>query len=419
MTNKDKEKLKKEAQSTAEAPSSKEDTAKTKPSDKANSSVDNFHEKMAKLAVTDLDTKHQTEEEAPTATPVTEEKKTWSKKKLFIVLGSIMVFLACSLSFYIGYTVNHANQLLQNSYAELPNEQNSGDDTKVEKIHKPISVLIMGIDNTKERHLTSTRTDSLIVCTYNPDNGDVSMVSIPRDTYVTMKQEHYNTTGKINSAYAIAQEQGTITAVEQLLDIPIDYYVRVDFDTLQDVVNAFGGVYVNVPFNLTEQNAQGKKTVHFHKGKHQLLNGEEALAFARTRHIDNDIERGKRQQEVLCALVDRAMEGGSVTKYAKVLQSLNGHIKTNMPKPVILGIASEALQTGIHITNYAFDWSGFTYNGESFVALKKDSLQFIRHRLQVQLGLADKDKRDEKGYKFKTNGKNDPSTYPPYDVTWG
>lgn len=381
-----------------------------------------FHENMKKLSITDFDDpEKKPKEETPTneeEEPQPQKKNIDWKKTILRCVVILLTVLGCVTCFYVGYTINHANQLLDNSYKALPTEKDSDDDLKLETVDKPISILIMGIDNTKERHLSTTRTDSMIVCTYNPKNGDTSMVSIPRDTYVTMKQKNYNTTGKINSAYSIAQEEGTIDAVEKLLDIPIDYYVRVDFDTLEDVVNAFGGIYIDVPFNLTEQDANGKMNITFKEGKHQLLNGEEALAFSRTRHIDDDIQRGKRQQEVIGAIVNRAMESASLTKYAKVLQTLNGHIKTNMPRPIILGLASEALKTGIHITNYTFDWSGFTYNGESFVALKKDSLAFIRHRLRVQLGLDKPDKRDEKSYKFHSNGEMDPNTYPAYDVEW-
>lgn len=339
----------------------------------------------------------------------------------------LYALLAVALFFtgYMGYTLSHANQLIDNSFQarmsgkkDLKQAEEEEGDTQIAKIDKPISILIMGVDNNAKRHLESTRTDSMILCTYNPKNGQVSMVSIPRDTYVTMNFDDYNTTGKINSAYSIAKEEGTIKAVEKLLNVPVDYYIRVDFDTVQDVVNAFGGIYIDVPFTLTEQNADGKQTVHFKEGKHQLLNGEEALAYARTRHIDDDIQRGKRQQEVISALVSRAMETGSITKYAKVLQTLNGHIKTDMPRSVILGIANQAMKTGVHITHYIFDWSGFNYNGESFVALKKDSRSFISHRLRVQLGLDKKDKRDAKGYKFQSNGVMDPETYPPYDVQW-
>lgn len=331
-------------------------------------------------------------------------------------VGYAVLVLALMFTAYGGYTIRHASELMNNSYKARVSENGEAIDYK--KITKPISVLIMGIDNNKERHLDSTRTDSMIVCTYNPKTGYVAMVSIPRDTYVKMSGNGYDTTGKINSAYSIDKEEGTIKAVEKLLNIPIDYYVTVDFDAVQDVVNAFGGIYVDVPFNLTEQDANGKMKVQFTKGDHQLLNGEEALAFARTRHIDNDIKRGERQQEVIEALVDRAMSAGSITKYASVLKTLNGNVQTDMTQSVIMGIAKQAMSTGVKIKHYTFRWDSFTYNGESFVALKENSVKFISHRLRVQLGLDKKTEQDKKGYKLPKNHKMDPDTYPSYGVEW-
>lgn len=335
-------------------------------------------------------------------------------------LGYAVLVIALCFTAYGGYTIRHASELLNNSYKARVTQSNktTDDEDDYKKITKPISILIMGVDNNKERNLDSTRTDSMIVCTYNPKTGYVAMVSTPRDTYVTMKGNGYDTTGKINSAYSVAKEEGTIKAVENLLNIPIDYYVTVDFDSVQDVVDAFGGIYVDVPFNLTEQDANGKMKIHFTKGDHQLLNGEEALAFARTRHIDNDIKRGERQQEVIAALVDRAMSAGSITKYASVLKTLNGNVQTDMTQSVILGIAKQALSTGVKIKHYTFEWDSFNYNGESFVSLKENSVKFISHRLRVQLGLDKKTSQDAKGYKLPDSTTMDPRTYPSYGVTW-
>ena len=331
-------------------------------------------------------------------------------------VGYAVLAIALCFTAYGGYTLRHADSLFENSYKAREESELEKVDTK--KLTKPISILILGIDNNKERHLDSTRTDSMIVCTYNPKTGYVAMVSIPRDTYMHMKGKDYDTTGKINSAYSVAKEDGTINAVEHLLNIPIDYYVTVDFAALEDVVNAFGGIYIDVPFNLTEQDANGHKTIHFKKGKHQLLNGEEALAFSRTRHVDNDIKRGERQQEVIAALVNRAMSVGSFTKYSKVLSTLNGNVQTDMTQPMIMAIAKKAMSTGIKIKHYTFKWDSFNYNGESFVSLKENSVQFISHRVRVQLGLDKKDDRDEKGYKLPASTVMDPNTYPSYGVAW-
>ena len=338
------------------------------------------------------------------------------KYKIFKIISYIILCLALIITAYGGYLFYRANHLMDTAYVA----RKKSSSYQVTMTEKPISILLMGIDNTKERNLESTRTDSLIFCTFNPKTGKVDMVSIPRDTYTEIynKEDDTCTTGKINSAYSIAGVDGTINAVESLLDIPVDYYVQVDFNALESVVNAFGGIYVDVPFTLTEQDAHGKKRIEPKEGDHQKLNGEQALAFARTRHIDNDIERGARQQEVIEGIVNQALNVGSMTKYAKVLKSLNGHVQTDMPKDVIMGLAKSSTKHKVDITHYKFKWASFNYNGESFVALNKENLQYIRHKLKLQLGNEEPDERDQEGYQEPETSIMDPSTYPIYGVTW-
>lgn len=115
-----------------------------------------------------------------------------------------------------------------------------------------------------------------------------------------------------------------------MLDIPVDYYVKVNFEAFIDVVDALGGITVDVPYEIYEQNSKDiDQAIHLKPGKQQL-NGEEALALARTRKQDNDIERGKRQQDIIKAIVKKSVSLGSVFKYDDLLEAVGGNMKTNM-----------------------------------------------------------------------------------------
>src|SRR5699024_7653135 len=119
--------------------------------------------------------------------------------------------------------------------------------------------------------------------------------SIPRDSYVYIPEVGYE--DKINHAHAFGGHRATIDAVENLLDIPVDYWVKLNFNAFVDVIDAIDGIDVEVPYEFTESNSDDKRdSIHLFPGK-QLVDGEEALALARTRKLDNDIERGKRQLE--------------------------------------------------------------------------------------------------------------------------
>lgn len=328
----------------------------------------------------------------------------------FLTIVLLLVILGV-----IGYGVKmltDANQFLNNSYQPRKNSQVND---KIDVQKDPISILVLGLDDDDKRNLGSARTDSMLLLSVNPQTEDINITSIPRDTYTQINSKDYNGKDKINAAFAYGGIDSTIDAVENLVDVPINYYVTVDFQAFEKIVDELGGVDIDVPFTLTEQNAQGKKVVNLKKG-HHTLSGEEALAFARTRYIDNDVERGKRQQQVFEAIAKKAMSMGSIAKYKGLLEALDGHIQTDMPSDRILSVAQSGLTKEYKFHSYVFSWMGFDYApyGEtmSMVGLHQDSLEYISHKFKVSLGLEGKDERDEHSYKFESNGIVAPETYP-------
>src|SRR5699024_4099093 len=132
---------------------------------------------------------------------------------------------------------------------------------------------------------------------------------------------------------------GTIEAVEQLFDIPVDYYARFNFNTFVDLVDAIGGVHFDVPYEITESNSYDKRdTIHLQSG-YQLLDGEEALAVVRTRRKHSDIQRGQRQLEMMQAIADEAFSLTTLFNLENILQAIVPHVKTNFSPAKIRGIA--------------------------------------------------------------------------------
>lgn len=331
--------------------------------------------------------------------------------KISKVLGVILLLCLLGVVVYGAKMFIDGNKFLNDAYKPRDTMQVANDKIDVQK--DPISILLLGLDDDAEdtRGTGGARTDSMILLTINPSKELVSMVSIPRDTYTHIQTKNFDGNDKINAAYAHGGIEGSIDAVENLLNIPINYYATADFKAFEDVVNAVGGVEINVPFTLTEQNAQGKKVVELKEGKHNL-NGEEALAFARTRYVDNDVERGKRQQEVLEAIAQKAMAVGSIAKYKSILNALDGHITTDMPPNRILSVAQSGLTKDYKFDSYVFSWMSYMYGDQSMVGLHKDSVDYISHKLRLSLNLEPTDNRDEEGYKFTTDSVVDPRTYP-------
>src|SRR5699024_3016548 len=169
---------------------------------------------------------------------------------------------------------------------------------------------------------------TLKITTMNKNTNKVKLISIPRDSYVNIPGESEPT--KINEAYAYGGLNKTIETVENLLDIPIDYYLKVNFDAVIDTVDAIDGVNIDVPYELYEQDSKDRAdAIHLTPGE-QKLNGEEALAYVRTRKQDNDMERGNRQKEVVKAIMDRTVSMGSILQYDDIIDAVGRNLKTNM-----------------------------------------------------------------------------------------
>lgn len=263
------------------------------------------------------------------------KRKVRSRKKLFV---SLTVVLAAFLM-VIGYGIHlyiKAEQAVSGAYESDGREKSDYRDSLVDPKFDNVSILIMGVDVSNTRGKESVaRTDALMLATLNKDEKSVKLVSIPRDSKVYIPEVGYE--DRINHAHAFGDLsetstgiRSTIETVEELFEIPVDYYVKVNFEAFIDVVNAIDGITVDVPYEFKEQNSKDKaNAIHLLPGIQQL-DGEEALALARTRKLDNDVERGKRQQEIIKAIIDKTVSVNSILKFDDIIPAVGDNMSTNM-----------------------------------------------------------------------------------------
>lgn len=203
--------------------------------------------------------------------------------------------------------------------------------TQVDPEKDNISILLIGVDESKSRKKQyggAVRSDALLVATLNKKEKSVKLLSIPRDSYVYIPdKDKYD---KITHAHAYGGPKYTIDTVQELLDIPIDYYVKVNFYAFIDVVNALDGIDVDVPYAISEKDSEDHHNAINLKPGFQTLNGEQALALARTRHKDSDVMRGMRQQQIIKAIFKKALSLGSITKHADMIEAVGDNMQTNM-----------------------------------------------------------------------------------------
>ena len=225
--------------------------------------------------------------------------------------------------------------------------------TNTKAITEPFTVLLMGVDSDAEGIQNgSFNGDSLMVITFNPKTLSTTILSIPRDSYVPIACFSGQRKNKITHA-AWQGENCMIDTIENFLDITIDYYVKINFTGVVELVDTLGGVEIDVPYNLCEQNSKrqwGSNTVYIEEGL-QTLNGEQALAYARNRHpnpdkcsskwtnyTSNDFIRGEHQQEVVTALLNKFKDIKDLDTVYKLLDTISNNMVTNMSTDQILSL---------------------------------------------------------------------------------
>ncbi|HDX9652403.1 MULTISPECIES: LCP family protein [Bacillus] len=278
-------------------------------------------------------------EQNPSLQENTRSKPKKSRKKTKIIISVILFFLIIGGG-YTWFLVNKASSAVRNAAHDLARGDKSDlRDKAVKPITNNVSVLIMGVDESDVRgkeYGEAIRTDALLLATFNKDSKTVKLLSIPRDTYTYIPVEKKK--DKITHAHAYGSTkngkdggpQASIDAVEKLMNVPVDYFVKFNFKSFMKIVDDLGGIEVDVPVEFTEQDSNDTAdAIHLKKGV-QKLNSEEALALARTRHIDSDAMRGQRQQLVIEAILKKLTSVGSVTKVGNIIDDINGQFVTNL-----------------------------------------------------------------------------------------
>lgn len=256
------------------------------------------------------------------------------KSKIFAtVLSSILIIL---------FSLGSVYSMGTNRFIDKLSEGKS--EYSVNVTDKPFNIYISGMDFDGTIDSKKGRSDVNMVVTVNPRNHRVLMTSIPRD-YEIKLVDHDNAKDKLTHTGMYGVDTG-ISSIENLLDIKINYYLKLNFSTVQVLIDAIGGIDVNseVEFEtLYEHDPTGRH--HFNKGINHL-DGGLALAFARERQSfeKGDNQRIRNQQLVLDAVIEKMTSSRTLLgKYNKILSVLGDYIRTNMSEDEIKSIAKKQL----------------------------------------------------------------------------
>ncbi|MDF0726008.1 LCP family protein [Cytobacillus sp. S13-E01] len=298
------------------------------------------------------------------------------KKKILLISASMLIALilfVVGLSMYLYFSVSNTVDVVMHEEVDRTNEKRPIDMKKKD----PLAFLILGTD---ERGNERGRTDTIIIVTVNPTNNSMKMVSIPRDTR-TMIVGRGNQ-DKINHAHAFGGVPMTIATVEQFLDIPIDYYIKVNMEGFKDIVDAVGGVTVNNRFEFTQSN------ITFPDGV-QRLNGKEALAYVRMRKKDprGDIGRNDRQREVIKAIIKEGAKISSITKINTILNAIGQNIRTDISFDEMKNLQANYSGVDDNTESIEINGTGTTINGVWYLQVPEEERLRISNKLKDQLNL--------------------------------
>ncbi|HST06101.1 MAG TPA: LCP family protein [Chloroflexia bacterium] len=213
------------------------------------------------------------------------------------------------------------------------------------------NVLVLGTDMRPGDTEHTPRSDTILLANIDTISHTVRIMSIPRDLIVTIPGYGEN---KINAAYVFGEyyhEPGggpalAVQTVSDLFNVPVDYYVTLNFDGFRSIVDAVGGIAVDVPYSIDDDSypddqdgdPNGTITVHFDAGW-QFMDGKTALRYARTRHADNDFARSRRQLQVIMAVRQKALSLDLLPSIPSLMDQLGGLVQTNIPFDQQLGLA--------------------------------------------------------------------------------
>jgi len=288
--------------------------------------------------------------------------------------------------------------------------------TTTKSLTEPFTILVLGVDSDSTNGLDANAAfngDTLMLITFNPKTLTATMLSIPRDMYVPIINAAGTSKwyGKINSSAALGTAS-TVNTVKNITGIDIDYFVKVNFRGVIDLVNTLGGIDVDVEapnydyyisiygegrLCESDENRDTTNLVCMNSGP-QHLNGEQALAYARNRYgyWEGDIARNRHQQQIIEAIAKKLVKTSSLSDFEKLLDTISNNIATNMKTSQILsfyqsikGMLLNALSGEDFITIQKTQLTYYELNvdGLSCLGYYQGSMDAITEAMKENLGL--------------------------------
>lgn len=325
---------------------------------------------------------------ARSAQAVRERSKKGGKRKhgsrKFIISGVVVLVLAL-LSVVGMMAYAYVQGVSDNLHSGVDTEALSAALADAPADGEPMYVLLLGTDGREGE--STFRSDTIMLARIDPSNKQVTLISIPRDTYVDLEGYGPN---KINAARAYGGAELAISTVSEYAGVPISHYVEVSFEGFGPIVDSVGGVEVDVAESFYDEYQDGGLDAGV-----QTLNGDQALLYARARHpfANGDYARAEHQRDVVTALATKVLSCDAVTM-ASTITTISQYVTTDMDVSEIISLASQmkGMDTTTGIYSAVVPSNTDTIDGVSYVVTDETAWKTMMER--VDNGLSPTDPND-------------------------
>lgn len=288
-------------------------------------------------------------------------------KIILIILLILIIILGIGAGIGIWYVNDKLGKL---NYVEIPSDDIEVTEGIEEKMNGYRTIAIFGVDSRSNELVKGTRSDCIILATINEKTKEVKLTSVYRDTYLELTGRSLD---KITHAYAYGGAALAISSLNTNLDLNIKEFVTVNFESVVDIVNAVGGVSINITNEelkyingyIDEINrVTGNSASHVTKIGKQNLNGVQALAYGRIRYTaGGDYKRTERMRDIMMAVVDKAKRM-SITQLNKLADTLLPKVYTNINSGEIISLIPQLASYKItDSTGWPYNTKGVTISG--------------------------------------------------------
>lgn len=289
-------------------------------------------------------------------------KRRWLKIILLVIAIAVIGVGTYAFTIY-----NNAKKTVDDKMHEPVEAIDTGLTKKKLAATERLNVLLLGIDSAEGE---AGRSDALMILSLDPETDAMELISIPRDTRVTIEGRGED---KINHAYAFGGHDLSIATVENLLNIDLDYYISINMSGFKELVDQLGGITVYNDIAWED----GKYNFDFGPTD---MDGDKTMAFVRMRKQDptGDFGRTKRQRQVIQGIVNKGATAGSITKVHGVIDILGNNMSTNMDFDDMKVLLSDYRDTRKDFGEYQMKGEGQTIGGIYYYVVGEEEVEKVR-----------------------------------------